>query len=149
MRGGGESQMWHNHKSIKLYLRDQILLYPGDSIRPVDPIVSDRIRVGFHRNPTSSIKNRSDPIWLLSDSFQSDSDPDLVGIERNPMNFRSDRIRSVFYGRCRIPMESDADPIVSDRIYRSDWISWDILRIYTSVQAVYFQDIDNWRRTVS
>ena len=30
---------------------------------------------------------------MLSDSFQSDSDPDLVGIERNPMNFRSDPIR--------------------------------------------------------
>ena len=38
---------------------------PGDSIRPVDPIVSDRIRVGFYRNPTFSIKSRSDPIAII------------------------------------------------------------------------------------
>ena len=62
--------------------------YPGDSIRPVDPIVSDRIRVGFHRNPTSSIKNQSDPIWLLSDSLQSDSDEILGGIDRKRTNLR-------------------------------------------------------------
>jgi hypothetical protein len=66
---------------------------PGHSIRPVDPIGNDRIRVGFHRNPTFSLKNRSDPTGLLSDSFQSDSDPDFIGIGRNPMNFRSDPIR--------------------------------------------------------
>ena len=59
--------------------------YPEDSIRLVDPI-------GFHCNPTSSIKNQSDPIGLLSDSLQSDSDPYLVGIKRNLMNFRSDPI---------------------------------------------------------
>ena len=43
--------------------------HPGDSIRPVNPIVSDRIRVGLCRNPTSSIKNRSDPMGLLSILF--------------------------------------------------------------------------------
>ncbi len=37
-------------------------VYPGEVIRPVDPIVFDRIRVGFHRNPTSFIENRSDPV---------------------------------------------------------------------------------------
>ena len=30
---------------------------------------------------------------MLSDSLQSDSDPNLVGIERNPTNFTSDPIR--------------------------------------------------------
>ena len=59
--------------------------HPGDSIRPVNPIVSDRIRVGLCRNPTSSIKNRSDPMGLLSDSIQSESDTDFVGIRRNPI----------------------------------------------------------------
>ena len=43
-------------------------VFPGDSIRPVDPIVSDRIRVGFHRNP----------IWLLSDSTRPNR-PGLPG----------------------------------------------------------------------
>ncbi len=33
---------------------------PVQVIRPVDPIVFDRIRVGFHQNPTSFIKK---PIW--------------------------------------------------------------------------------------
>ena len=64
--------------------------YPGDSIRPVDPIVFDRIRVGFHRNPTSFIKNRSDPTGFLSDSFRSESGLDFVGIRRNPMKTRPD-----------------------------------------------------------
>ena len=75
-----------------LFLSFKILVDgdPGHSIRPVDPIGNDRIRVGFHRNPTSSIKNRSDPTGLLSDSLRSDSDPDLVGIERNPMKYGSD-----------------------------------------------------------
>jgi hypothetical protein len=59
-------------------------MYPGDSIRPADPIGNDRIRVGFRRNPTSSVKKRSDPIGLLSDSFQSEFDSDFVRIRRKP-----------------------------------------------------------------
>ncbi len=31
--------------------------FPGESIRPADPVVFDRIRIGFHRNPTFFIKN--------------------------------------------------------------------------------------------
>ncbi len=47
---------------------------PVQVIRPVDPIVFDRIRVGFHRNPTSFIKNRSDPIEIFrSDRIRSSS----------------------------------------------------------------------------
>ena len=46
---------------------------PGQVIRPVDPIVFDRIRVGFHRNPTSFIKNRSDPIEIIQ--IRQDSIP--------------------------------------------------------------------------
>jgi hypothetical protein len=40
---------------------------PGDPIRSVDPIVFNRIRVGFHRKPTSFIKNRSNPARILSE----------------------------------------------------------------------------------
>jgi hypothetical protein len=69
-------------------------MYPGDSIRPTDPIRNDPIRIGFPRNPTSSMKSRSDPIGLLSDSFQSESDSDFLGIRRNPM--KSDQIRPEF-----------------------------------------------------
>jgi hypothetical protein len=43
-------------------LSTKLVNFPGQVIRPVDPIVFDRIRVGFHRNLTSFIKNRSDPI---------------------------------------------------------------------------------------
>jgi hypothetical protein len=84
---------------------------PGDSIRPVDPIGNDRIRVGFRRNPTSSIKNRSDPIGLLSESFQSESDSDFVGIRWNPM--KSDQIRPEFR---RIPTERNPTTTLSDPI---------------------------------
>jgi hypothetical protein len=62
-------------------------LYPGESIRPADPVVFDRIRIGFHRNPTFFIKKRSDPT-----EFLSDSDPDFVGIRRNPMKSGSDLV---------------------------------------------------------
>jgi hypothetical protein len=65
-------------------------LRPGDPIRSVDPIVFNRIRVGFHRKPTSFIKNRSHPTWFLSDSYRSD----LVGFHRVPSN--SDEIRAGF-----------------------------------------------------
>ncbi len=81
--------------------------YPGQVIRPVDPIVFDRIRVGFHRNPTSFIKNRSDPTRFLSDSFRSESGPDFIGIQRNPM--KSYQIRPGFH---RVPSNSGPD---SDR----------------------------------
>jgi hypothetical protein len=57
---------------------------PGHSIRPVDPIGNDRIRVGFHRNPTSSIKKRSDPIGLLS---ESDSDEIRIGSDLKFIGF--------------------------------------------------------------
>jgi hypothetical protein len=96
----------------------------------------------------------SDPTRFLSGSFRSESGPDFIGIWRNPMKSGSDlvgfhrvplnsdemgsgfrskgirqktcRIRSVFYGRCRIPMKSDTDPIENDRIYRSDHLTWDL-----------------------
>ena len=55
---------------------------PGDSIRPVDPIVSDRIRVGFYRNPTFSIKSRSD----------------LIACRRIPFSRNPTRISSEFNG---------------------------------------------------
>jgi hypothetical protein len=107
---------------------------PGDPIRPVDPIVFDRIGVGFHRKPTSFIKNRSDPTGFLSDSYRSGSGPDFVGIRRTTM--KSDQIWPRFH---RIPSnsgpdsdrwESDKNPVGSDRNYSdptaSDlpWISW-------------------------
>jgi hypothetical protein len=47
------------------FFHQMILVYPGDPIRPIDPIVFDRIHVGFHRKPTSFIKNRSDPTGFL------------------------------------------------------------------------------------
>ena len=93
---------------------------PGDSIRPVNPILSDRIRVGFHRNPTSSLKNRSDPMGLLSDSFQSESDTDFVGIRRNPTKFMSDLVRFLWdsdefrQNPCRIPTEKNPTTTPSD-----------------------------------
>ncbi len=65
--------------------------YPGQIIRPIDSIVFDRIRVGFHRNPISFIKNRSDPTRFSSDSFQSESGPDCIGIQRSAMKY--DQIR--------------------------------------------------------
>jgi hypothetical protein len=91
-------------------------------------------------DPVGSKKFRLDPTEFLSDSLQSDSDPDFVGIRRNMIEIRLDptrvssgsveirvgirqklyRIRSVFYEKCRIPMKSDADPIENDRICRSD-----------------------------
>ena len=51
-----------------------------------------------------------------------------IPTERNPTMVR--RIRSVFHGDCRIPMKSDADPIGSDRICRSDWFSWVIMGVH-------------------
>jgi hypothetical protein len=65
---------------------------PRDPIRSVDPIVFNRIRVGFHRKPTSFIKNRSNPTWFLSDSYRSESGPDFIGIWRNPMKSGSDLV---------------------------------------------------------
>jgi hypothetical protein len=62
---------------------------------------SDRIRPGFH------------PVPLNSDEIRAGFRP--MGIRQKPC-----RIRSVFYGRCRFPMKSDADPIENDRIHRSD-----------------------------
>jgi hypothetical protein len=65
---------------------------PEDSIRPVDPIVFDRTRVGFHRNPTSSIKNRSDIAGLLSDPIRisADSVQFRPNPDRNPTKTLSD-----------------------------------------------------------
>ncbi len=83
-----------------------LLPIPGQAIRPVDAIVFDRIRIGFHRNPTSFIKNRSDPARFLSDSFRSESDPDFIGIQRSAI--KSDQIRPGFRSKgirqkpCRI-----------------------------------------------
>jgi hypothetical protein len=78
--------------SKKKYIYNACDIYPGESIRPADPVVFDRIRIGFHWNPTFFIKNRSDPTEFLSDSLQSDFDPDFVGIRRNPMKFGSDLV---------------------------------------------------------
>ncbi len=85
---------------------------PGQVIRPVDPIVFDWIRVGFHRNPTSFIKNRSDPTWFLSDSFRSESGPEFNGTRWNPTRSDPD-----FIGFRRIPMKSvpDSDRKESDK----------------------------------
>ncbi len=94
-----------------VYQTFESAIFSGDPIRPVDPIGNDRIRVGFRRNPTSSIKNRSDPIGLLSDSFQSESDSDFVGIRRNPMT--SDQIRPEFH---RIRTERNPAATLSDLI---------------------------------
>jgi len=69
-----------------------VVIIPGESIRPADPVVFDRIRIGFHRNPTFFIKNRSDRTEFLSNSLQSDSDPDFVGIRGNPMKSGSDLV---------------------------------------------------------
>jgi hypothetical protein len=55
-----------------------ILVHQRDPIRPVDPIVFDRIRVGFHPKPASFIKNRSDPTGFLSDSCRSESLYDIL-----------------------------------------------------------------------
>jgi hypothetical protein len=77
---------------------------PGDPIRPVDPIVFDRIRVGLHRKLTSFIKNRSDPTEFLSDSYRSESGPDLLEIRRTTM--KSDQIRPGFH---RIPTKPGPD----------------------------------------
>ncbi len=74
----------------------KIILYPGDSIRPVDPIGNDRIRVEF---PTSFIKNRSDPIGLLSDSFQSDSDEIGSESDNNPIGSNRYYMRPI--GSCQ------------------------------------------------
>jgi hypothetical protein len=76
--------------------------HPGDPIRSVDPIVFNRIRVGFHRKPTSFIKNRSDPTWFLSDSYWSESGPNFIGIWRNPMKSGSNLVE--FH---RVPSNSD------------------------------------------
>jgi hypothetical protein len=81
------------------YLRIEIrmlskILNPEDPIRSVDPIVFNRIRVGFRRKPTSFIKKRSDPTWFLSGSYRSESGSDLVGFHRVPSN--SDEIRAGF-----------------------------------------------------
>ncbi len=81
---------------------NEIYQCSGQAIRPVDPTVFDRIRIGFHRNPTSFIKNRSDPTRFLSDSFGSESDPDFIGIQRSAM--KSDQIRHGFH---RAPSNSD------------------------------------------
>jgi hypothetical protein len=81
-----QKQKWNINK---MYLSSMRI--PGDPIRPVDPIVFNRIRVGFHRKPTFFIKNRSDPTWFLSDYYRSESGPDFVGIRRHAM--KSDQIR--------------------------------------------------------
>jgi hypothetical protein len=62
------------------------VVHPGDPIRPVDPIVFNRIRVGFHRKPTSFIKNRSDPIQIIQ-------------IRPHPIPHESP---GQFYGYCRL-----------------------------------------------
>jgi hypothetical protein len=104
---------------ILLILRWVTDFNPEDPIRSVDPIVFNRIRVGFHRKSTSFIKNRSDPTWFLSDSYRSESGPDFIGIWRNPMRSGPDSDRQ----------ESDTDysnPIASD----PPWISWEVFLFY-------------------
>jgi hypothetical protein len=62
--------------------------------RRVNPTCrSGRFRSDPHRIPTFFIKNRSDPTEFLSDSLQSHSDPDFVGIRRKPMKSGSDLVR--------------------------------------------------------
>ncbi len=56
---------------------------PGESIRPADPVVFDRIRIGFHRNQTFFIKNRSDPTKTLSDPIE------IISIRRDPITPQS------------------------------------------------------------
>jgi hypothetical protein len=77
------------HSTQNCFLYQNI---PGESIWPVDAVVFDRTRIRFHRNPTFFIKNRSDPRDFLSDSFQSDSDPDFLGVRRNPIKSGSDLV---------------------------------------------------------
>jgi len=62
---------------------------------------------------------RSDPTDFLSDSFQSDSDPDFVGIRRNTPQIRPDPTR-ISWGSVGFRW----NPIENDRICRSDWLSW-------------------------
>ena len=104
--------------------RYTFMYHPGDSIRPMDTIVFDRICVGFHRNPTSFIKYRSDSTRFVSDSHRSESGPDFIGIRRNSYKIRdgSGRMstRSV-----QIPMKSgpDSDRWESDKnLVGFDWI---------------------------
>jgi len=116
-------KLWINSKlKFMIYiiywsLSDIKLTFPGESIRPADPVVFDRIRIGFHRNPTFFIKNRSDPTEFLSDSYRSDSDPYFVGIWRNRMKSGSDLVEfqscSVEFRRNpdRNPTKTLSDPI--------------------------------------
>ncbi len=55
-------------------------------------------------DPVGSTLCLSDPIWLLSDSFESESDLGFAGIHRNPIKSGSDRVR--FY---RVPTKSGSD----------------------------------------
>ena len=76
------------------------------------------IRLGFRRDSSESDDNRVESGQILSDSVEFRRNPSRIPTERNPTT--GYRIRSTFYGKCRILIKSDADPIVSDRIYKSD-----------------------------
>jgi hypothetical protein len=58
-------------------------------------------------NPTSFIKNRSDPTGFLSDSFRSESGPDFIVFRRIPIKSGPDSNRK----------KSDKIPVGSDRNY--------------------------------
>jgi hypothetical protein len=90
---------------ISMIIRTNIInciskcLFSGESIRPADPIVFDRIRIGFHRNPTFFIKTRSDPTEFLSGSYRSD----LVEFQSCSVEFRRNPDRN--------PTKTLSDPI--------------------------------------
>jgi len=98
----------------------------GESIRPADPVVFDRIRIGFHRNPTFFIKKtdrirqtfcrvpfsriptrissefdgtRWNPgrIWSDFNHVPSNSDKIRVGIRLKRIRQKFCRIRSKFF----------------------------------------------------
>jgi hypothetical protein len=109
----------------------------GDRI-PSDRNNCDRIRqifgrILFSRIPTPTLSEFDETRWK-SDQIRpefyrllSNSDEIQVGIRLKGIRQKLSRVRSVFYGKCLIPMKSDAGPTENDRIYKSDWLSWDIL----------------------
>jgi hypothetical protein len=81
-------------------------LYPR-RIRPVDPIVFNRIRVRFHRKTTSFVKNRSDPTKTPWDPIE------IIQIRQHPTPHESPgTLKKLEYYRLSVQYTSICEPHV-------------------------------------
>jgi hypothetical protein len=89
------------------------------------------------------MKSESDPTRILSDSDEFRRNPGRIPTERNPTTTVSDPIGFLWKMSDSDEIRLGSDrfrldlPIVSDWIYRSDWITWGINGILNDNEDVF------------